>query len=296
MADALTDLIVSEQPERLASGFAFTEGPLWHPEGHWLFVDIPRERVQRLLADGTVETVREESGGANGLTFDLQRRLIMCEGGRIFADPPGDEYRRVTRMDADGSIAVLAERYEGARLNRPNDVVCHSDGSLYFTNPNLRLEPAERELDFAGVMRLSVAGELSVTATEMEYPNGLAFSVDERTMYVANTRPEPYLAAYDVAADGSLTSRRIFAAMVGEGEGVPDGLKVDVDDRIYCTGAGGCWVFMPDGAHLGTIPLPEAAANLGWGGADYRTLLFTARTSLYALQMEVAGVTPPGAR
>ena len=129
MADALTDLIASERPDRLASGFAFTEGPLWHPEGHWLFVDIPRERVQRLLADGTVETVREESGGANGLTFDLERRLVMCEGGRIFADPPGDEYRRLTRLETDGSIAVLAERFEGARLNRPNDVVCHSDGT-----------------------------------------------------------------------------------------------------------------------------------------------------------------------
>ena len=238
MTDVLNDLIGSEPPEQVASGFGFTEGPLWHPDGYWLFVDIRREQVNRLNADGSVVTIRDRSGGANGLTFDLERRLIMCEGGPIFADPPGDKYRRVTRMEEDGSITVLAERHESARLNRPNDVVCHSDGSLYFTDPNGRVEPEQRELDFAGVFRLSQAGELSVAATEMEYPNGLALSVDERTMYVANTRPEPYLAAYDVAPDGSLVNRRIFASMVGEGEGVPDGLKVDVEDRGLLHGCG----------------------------------------------------------
>ena len=294
MSDALRDLIASE-PKEVASGFGFTEGPLWHPEGYWLFVDIPREQVKRLLPDGSVETIREQSGGANGLTFDLEGRLVMCEGGRIFADAPGDDYRRLTRMEPDGSITVLADHHGEARLNRPNDVVCHSDGSLYFSDPNLRLEPEQRELPFAGVMRLGSDGGLSVAATDMEYPNGLAFSVDEGTMYVANTRPEPYLAAYDVADDGSLRNRRIFAAMDGEGEGVPDGLKVDLEDRIYCTGAGGCWVFAPDGEHLGTIELPQPPANVAWGGSDYRTLLFTARTSLYELTMMAAGVRPPGA-
>lgn len=295
MADTLNDLIASE-PERLATGFGFVEGPLWHPDGYWLFVDIPREQVNRLLPDGSVETVREESGGANGLTFDLERRLIMCEGGRIFSDPPGVEYRRLTRLEADGSIKVLAETFEGGRLNRPNDVVCHSDGSLYFTDPNLRLEPEQREQASANIMRLSTSGELSVAANDMDYPNGLAFSVDERTMYAANTRPEPYLAAYDVAADGSLSNHRVFASMAGEGDGVPDGLKVDLEGRIYCTGVNGCWVFAPDGEQLGMIELPEIPANVGWGGEDYRTLLFTARTSLYSVRMNVAGVVPPGAR
>ena len=295
MADRLKDMIASE-PERLATGFGFVEGPLWHPDGYWLFVDIPREQVKRLLPNGSVETVREESGGANGLTFDLERRVIMCEGGHIFADPPGLGYRRLTRLEPDGSITVLAESFEGDRLNRPNDVVCHSDGSLYFTDPNLRLEPEQREQASANIMRLSRSGELSVAANDMDYPNGLAFSVDERTMYVANTRPEPYLAAYDIAADGGLSNRRVFASMAGEGDGVPDGLKLDIKGHIYCTGVNGCWVFAPDGEQLGMIVLPEIPANLGWGGDDYTSLLFTARTSVYSVRMNVAGVVPPGAR
>ena len=170
MPDSLKALIESEEPERLATGFEFTEGPLWHPDGYWLFVDLRRSRIHRLPPGGDVETFREDSGTSNGLTFDLQRRLIMCESDR----------RRVARMEPDGSIAPIAERYQGLRLNRPNDVVCTSEGSIYFTDPNGRLPAEERELDFAGVLRVRPDGDVQALATEMENPNGLAFSPDER--------------------------------------------------------------------------------------------------------------------
>lgn len=288
------DALMDGEVERLATGFGFVEGPLWHPAGHWLFVDIPRGRVHRLLADGSLETVRENSGGANGMTFDLQGRLVMCEGGLLFEPDGGNAPRRVSRMEADGSITTVADRFEGKRLNRPNDVVCRSDGSLYFTDPNGRLAADERELDFAGVMRVAPDGEVSAAARDMVYPNGLAFSPDERLLYVANTRPETFLAVYDVQPDGSLANKRMFADMTGEGEGVPDGLKVDVEGRVYCTGTGGCWVFEPSGELVGIIAPAEAPANVAWGGPDYRTLFFTARTSVYACRMTAAGVVPPG--
>jgi len=289
------DALMAGDVERLATGFGFVEGPLWHPAGHWLFVDIPRARVHRLLADGSVETVREDSGGANGTTFDMQGRLVMCEGGLLFEPDGGNAPRRLSRMEADGSITTVVDRFEGKRLNRPNDVVCRSDGSLYFSDPNGRLAAEERELDFAGVMRVAPDGAVSAAARDMVYPNGLAFSPDERLLYVANTRPETFLAVYDVQPDGSLANKRVFADMTGEGEGVPDGLKVDVEGCVYCTGAGGCWVFEPSGELAGIITPPEAPANVAWGGPDYRTLFFTARTSVYACEMAVAGIVPPGA-
>ena len=285
MPDSVKALIESDEPERLATGFEFTEGPLWHPDGYWLFVDLRRSRIYRLPPGGDVETFREDSGTSNGLTFDLQRRLIMCESDR----------RRVARMEPDGAIAPIAERYQGLRLNRPNDVVCTSDGSIYFTDPNGRLPAEERELDFAGVLRVRPDGDVQAVATEMENPNGLAFSPDERTLYVANTRSAQYIAAYDVRPDGSLDNRRVFVEMPADRPGVPDGMKVDLEGRVYCTGPGGCWVLEPSGEHIGTIELPEQPANLAWGGADYRTLLFTAHTSLYALRMRVQGTAPPGA-
>ena len=283
MEASLATLFESDRVERLATGFGFTEGPLWHPDGFFYFVDLRANRLHRITPGREPEVVRENTGEGNGTTFDLQGRLIMCEGGN----------RRVTRMDADGRIEVLADRYEGKRLNRPNDVICGSDGSLYFTDPGLRVPLAERELPYAGVYRIAPDGALTMVA-DCEYPNGLAFSLDERILYVANTRWTAYIHALELGAGGRLVRRRIFADMSSdEPDGVPDGMKVDVEGRIFCTGPGGTWVFTSDGTHLGIIRTPEIPANLAFGGPDLRTLFFTARTSVYAMRVKTPGRPHP---
>ncbi len=283
MADALTTILETREAERLATGFGFTEGPLWHPDGFYYFVDIRRSTLHRLIPGKEPEVVRANTGEGNGTTFDLQGRLILCEGG----------HRRLTRMSTDGSIEILVDRFEGKRLNRPNDVVCRSDGSLYFTDPGLRVPLAERELASAGVYRLSPEGALTLIA-DCEYPNGLAFSPDERVLYVANTRWAQYIHALELDDAGALVRRRIFADMsVDETDGVPDGMKVDMEGRVYCTGSGGTWVFAPDVAKLGIIRTPEVPANLAFGGPDLRTLFFTARTSVYTLRVKVPGRSHP---
>ena len=283
MADNLSAIVESSEAERLATGFVFTEGPLWHPDGFYYFVDVRKSMFYRLTPGGKPEVLRENTGEGNGTTFDLQGRLIMCEGRN----------RRVTRTGADGKIEVLCDRYEGKRLNRPNDVVCRSDGSIYFTDPGLRVPLAERELPYAAIYRIDPSGAVSMLA-DFEYPNGLAFSPDERTLYVANTRWAQYIHALEIGADGAMVRRRIFADMSSdETDGVPDGMKVDVQGRVYCTGPGGTWVFAPDGTRLGIIRTPEVPANLAFGGPDLRTLFFTARTSVYSLRVKVPGQPHP---
>ena len=280
----ITSIVESPEAERLATGFVFTEGPLWHPEGYLLFVDVRRSLVFRLTPGDEPVVMRDNSGGSNGLTFDPQGRLIVCEG----------DNRRVTRMEADGAYTPIAERWQGKRLNRPNDVVCRSDGSIYFSNPGGRLDPSERELDFSGVHRIAPDGSVTAVATDLESPNGLAFSPDESILYVSNTRQDMYIKAYDVLPDGSVTNSRIFADMSSdEPDGVPDGMKVDVEGRVYCTGPGGCWVIDPSGSHLGTIRLPEMPSNCAWGLPDNRTMFFTARTSVYRLRMKTPGTRLP---
>ena len=283
MADNLSAVLDTSEAERLATGFVFTEGPLWHPDGFYYFVDVRKSMFYRLTPGGKPEVLRENTGEGNGTTFDLQGRLIMCEGGN----------RRVTRTGADGKIEVLCDRYEGKRLNRPNDVVCRSDGSIYFTDPGLRVPLAERELPYAAIYRVDPSGAVSMLA-DFEYPNGLAFSPDERTLYVANTRWAQYIHALEIGTDGAMVRRRIFADMSSdETDGVPDGMKVDVQGRVYCTGPGGTWVFAPDGTRLGIIRTPEVPANLAFGGPDLRTLFFTARTSVYSLRVKVPGQPHP---
>ena len=285
MANELEQIVESTEAECLASGFVFTEGPLWHPDGYWLFVDVRREpgAIFRLVPGGEPEIYREPSNGSNGLTFDLQGRIIMCEG----------DGRRMSRREHDGTIEALAEQWDGKRLNRPNDVVCHSDGSIYFTNPGGRVPPDEREIDFSGVHRIAPDGTVTAVVTDTEYHNGLAFSPDESILYVTNTRERMYIAAYDMQPDGSAANGRVFADMSSdEPDGVPDGMKVDSEGNIYSTGPGGCWVFAPDSALLGIIRLPEIPANCAWGGPDNRTMFFTARTSVYTLRMRIPGISP----
>jgi len=300
MVQGLAAVVETSQADRLATGFEFTEGPLWHPDGYWLFVDIRRNLIHKMSPDGQVEVFRENSNGSNGLTFDLQGRLIICEG----------DNRRVALRAADGSYVPIAERLEGKRLNRPNDVVGRSDGTIYFTDPGGRLLPEERELDYSGVHRITPDGSVRVATSETEYPNGLAFSPDETVLYVAITRlnsgcieekdrgevcRHQFIRAFDVAADGTLSNNRVFAEMFSAEDGVPDGMKVDVEGRVYCTGAEGCWVFDAAGNHLGIIRLPEIPANCAWGGPDNRTMLFTARTSVYSMRMKTPGTKIPAA-
>ena len=300
MPELLEDIIESSEAEQLATGFEFTEGPVWHTDGYWLFVDIRRSLIFRMAPGGAPEVFRDNSNGSNGLTFDLQGRLIMCEG----------DGRRLARMESDGAITPIAERSDGKRLNRPNDVVVRSDGSVYFTNPSGRIEESERELDFAGVHRIAPDGTVTAVTGELRFPNGIAFSPDESVLYVAITRRDDgciqekergevcthqLIRAFDVAANGSLSNERVFANMFSSADGVPDGMKVDSEGRVFCTGSEGCWVFDAAGNPLGIIRLPEIPANCAWGGPDHRTMLFTARTSVYSMRMKAPGVRLPRA-
>jgi gluconolactonase len=288
----LPDILETTAAERLATGFIFTEGPLWHPDGFYYFVDLRRNRLHRITPGKPPELVRETAGG-NGTTFDLEGRLIQCEGTG----------RRVTRTAHDGKVEILVDRYLGGRFSRPNDVVCRSDGSIFFTDPDKRVPYAEREIpgpagvdnlwDGAGVYRVAPDGACSRVAN-CEYPNGLAFSPDERTLYVANTRFSKYIHALEVDAAGKMVQRRIFADMnAGDEPGIPDGMKVDTLGRVFCTGPGGIWVFAPDGKHIGTIRFPEQSVNFAFGGADLRTLFCCAHTSVYTLRVKVPGQPHP---
>ena len=286
MPDRLAEIVESSEPERLATGFQFTEGPLWHPDGYLLFVDIRTSRIFRLEPGGEPELFREDSGESNGMTFDSQGRLVVCEMIN----------QQVTRREDDGSYTVLANSWNGQRLNRPNDVVGRSDGSLYFTNPGReRLDPSQVDMQFNSVHRVKPDGTVDMVAPGIEYPNGIAFSPDESVMYVANTRPGQYILAFDIDDSGDVCGVRHFADMPSETatNGVPDGMKVDVEGRVYCTGPDGCWVFDPSGELIGIIRLPEYPANCGWGGPDNRTMFFTANTSVYSLRMTTPGTRIP---
>jgi len=279
----LDDVLETTAAERLATGFEFTEGPLWHPDGFYYFVDIRKSLLYRLTPGRTPEIARGNTGEGNGTTFDLQGRLVICEGGN----------RRVTRWSPDGRSEVVMDRHEGKKINRPNDVVCKSDGGIWFTDPGLRIPLAEKELAHSGVYCVNANGSSRLVA-EFEYPNGLAFSPDERTLYVANTRHAQYIHAIELDGAGNTVRRRIFADMSSEEtDGVPDGMKVDQQGRVYCTGPGGTWVFAPDGNRLGIIRTPEIPANLCFGGPDLKTLFFTARTSVYTLRAKTPGQPHP---
>ena len=288
MPDRLVEIVESSEPEQLATGFQFTEGPLWHPDGYLLFVDIRTSRIFRLEPGGEPELFREDSGESNGMTFDSQGRLVVCEMIN----------QRVTRREDDGSYTVLADSWNDQRLNRPNDVIGRSDGSLYFTNPGReRLEPSQVDMQYNSVHRIRPDGTVDMIVPGFGYPNGLAFSPDESILYVANTRPGQYILAFDLDDGGDVSGIRQFADMPSDTDtnGVPDGMKVDVEGRVYCTGPDGCWVFDPSGELMGIIRLPEYPANCGWGGPDNRTMFFTANTSVYSLRMTTPGTQIPRA-
>jgi len=304
--DPLLDAIVPAFPklEKLAAGFLFTEGPVWVPrsgatEGYLLFSDPNANTIYRWAPDGQVSVFRTKSGyagvdvgeynqpGSNGLTLDWEGRLTINEHGN----------RRVVRLERTGAVTVLADRYQGRRLNSPNDLVYRSDGALYFTDPPFGLPKAfddpRRELPSSGVFCL-IGGELKQVSTELAGPNGLAFSPDERYLYVGNWDPaRKVVMRYEARPDGSLTAGRVFFDMTdAPGEDAIDGIKVDERGNLYVSGPGGLWILSPEGKHLGTLKGPEHPHNLAWGDDDGRTLYLTAQTGLYRIRLNVAGARP----
>lgn len=269
--------------EKLAGGFRFTEGPVWDARGFLLFSDIPADTLFRWTPGGKAEVFRQPSGHANGNTLDRQGRLVTCEHDR-----------RVSRTENDGIVVTLADRFEGKRLNSPNDLVVKSDGSIYFTDPPYGLPNQQegKELDFNGVFRISPRGEVVLLVRDFARPNGLTFSPDEKKLYV-NDSQKGHIRVFDVQADGLLSGDRVFAELKAPGKkGVPDGMKVDRTGNVYCTGPEGVWIFAPTGALLGKIIPPEVPANIAWGGSDYKTLYLTAQKGLYQVRLKVAGVAP----
>jgi len=280
--------------ERIAGGLKFTEGPVWCGT-HLLFSDIPNNRIVRWrnLPEGP-ELTTYATGMSNGLTLDRQGRVLAAE-----------HYgRRVTRVAADGTRTVLAEQFQGKRLNSPNDIVVKSDGSVYFTDPPYGVQPGTpgvsrpagwwkapipgKELACNGVYRIAPDGILHLVADDCALPNGLAFSPDESVLYVADSAHK-HIRVFDVRPDGTLTNSRILLDMASEEAGVPDGLKVDLQGNIFCTGPGGVWVCRPDGELLGRVILAELPANLAWG-EDGSVLFLTARTSVYRLRTRAKGM------
>jgi gluconolactonase len=287
------------QVEKVASGFGFVEGPVWiRNGGYLLFSDIPGNVIMKWQPKSGVSVFRKSSGyggadaqpgafiGSNGLTVDKQGRLTICEHGN----------RRVTRIEPNGQVTVLADRYEGKRLNSPNDLTYKSNGDLYFTDPPHGLpkedqDPA-KELSFNGVYRVS-GGKLQLLTKQLKRPNGIAFSPDEKYLYVGNSDASRRIwMRFVVKPDGSLGEGEVFYdATRAPQEGVPDGLKVDGAGDIFSSGPGGLWIFSSNAKHIGTIELPELPANCAWGD-NGKALYMTARTSLYRVRLNIEGIRP----
>lgn len=272
--------------ERLATGFLFTEGPLWHARDRYLlFSDMPGDHMRRWSEKEGVTTFRKPCAQSNGMAWDRQGRLIVCEHATS----------KVTRTESDGRSTVIASHHDGKELNSPNDVVVRSDGGIYFSDPTYgRNEyygnPRPLPRDFRGVYRAEGEGQkVTLLADDFGQPNGLCFSLDERRLFVNDTDRQ-HIRVFDVRADGTLTNSRVFAETKGDGAGAPDGMKIDSAGNVYCCGPGGIHVFSPDGGCLGVIRMPEYTANFCFGDDDCRSLFVTASTSVYRLRVRTPGV------
>jgi gluconolactonase len=301
--DPAIDRIVPLNPKvwKLAEGFQFTEGPVWVPNGEYLLFSDPNSNTIYSWKDGALGVYRSPSGyagpdvadygqpGSNGLTLDRQGRLTINEHGN----------HRVSRLEPDGSLTVLADRYQGKRLNSPNDLVYRSDGAIYFTDPPFGLprfhDDPRRELRISGVYRFK-DGALTLLTDEFSGPNGIAFSPDERWLYVGNWDEKAKLVKrYPVLPDGTLGPGEVFHDLTGApGDDAIDGIKVDLEGNVYVSGPGGLWILSPDGRHLGTIRPPRHPHNMAWGDADGRTLYMTAQDRVYRMRLKIPGVRPPG--
>jgi gluconolactonase len=270
--------------ERVATGFLFTEGPLWHArERYLLFSDMPGDHLRKWSPSTGVTTFRQPASQSNGLAWDRAGRLLACEHATS----------RLTRTEADGSLSVIASHYQGCELNSPNDVVVRSDGMIFFSDPSYgRMEyygrPRECELDFRGVYAVRPGEPVRLIAGDFAQPNGLCFSLDERRLFVNDTERQ-HIRVFDAGADGSLLGGEEWARTVGEGEGGPDGMKLDSRGNVYSCGPGGIHVFAPDATCLGVIRVPEYTANFAFGDDDCRSLYITASTSLYRIRTRVPG-------
>ena len=281
-----------ESVRKLAGGFLFIEGPIWHPRDHYLlFSDMPGDVRRRWDESGEVREVSRPANKGNGMTYDARLNLLVCEHATS----------SLVRHAANGRREVLATHFEGKELNSPNDVCVRSDGSIYFTDPPYGRTAAfgverPQELGWQGVFRLAPDGALHLVVARDDFaaPNGLCFSPDESLLYVNDTA-RAVIRVYDVAPEGSLRHGRLFAeGLASELErGRPDGMKTDEHGNIWCTGPGGVWIFAPTGERIGRIATPEPTANLHWGGADFHTLFFTASTSLYGLKTLVGPHVEP---
>ena len=285
------DRIVSpnQEVEELSGGYLAAEGPVWWKEGDYLLFNEVRGNRRFKWAPkrggqggSGIFVVQGHTNNANGMTRDDHGRLIVCEYGT----------RRVTRLEDDGTSTIVAYRYEGKRLNHPNDVVVGSDGSVYFTDTSLK-EPG-LDLSFDGVYRVSPdLGTVTLLVKDCPFPNGLEFSPDEKTLYIADTS-RSHIRAFDVRSDGTLANGRIFCSLRGDRPGHPDGMKVDLEGNVYCTGPGGVWVIDASGKHIGTILTgANQTTNCAWGGDDWKTLFITTYDALLSIRLNVPGVPVP---
>ncbi|NIQ39429.1 MAG: hypothetical protein GTN81_12685 [Proteobacteria bacterium] len=282
----LYDLV--SEVEQLATGFIFTEGPIWNKEGSFLlFSDMPGDVRRRWSEREGVKEVMKPSNKCNGMTYDADGNLIVCE----------HVTSSVVRERPDGTRETIASHYGGKELNSPNDVVVANDGSIYFSDPTYGRMPVfglerEQDLDFQGVYRIPPGGgDLQLLADDFEQPNGLCFSPDGSLLYV-NDSAHAHIRVFDVKGDGTIEKGRLFFDNIGRGvieEGLADGMKCDEQGNIWVTGPGGIWVISPKAEHLGVISVPENVGNLNWGGTDWKTLYLASSTSLYRVQAKVAG-------
>lgn len=270
----------NQKVERVAGGFEFTEGPVWHPNGLLLFSDVKANTIYQWQPQQQVEIFRRPSGRANGNILDRQGRLVTAE----------HENRRVSRTEKNGNIVTLASHYQGKRLNSPNDLAVRSDGSIYFTDPPYGVDSEEEELGFYGVYRIAPDGRVTLLVADFTRPNGIVFSPDETKLYI-NDSQEGHVRVFNVEPDGTLDDGRVFAELAPPGkQGAADGMEVDVEGNIYTTAPGGVWIFTPLGELVGKISVPEPATNLAWGDSERQTLYITANSSLYRIRLKVAGM------
>ena len=275
-AQGTADPFSALKVEQLATGFKFTEGPVWIHEGYWLFSDIPANRIYRLVPGGKAEVWREPSNQSNGLTLDREGRLIACE----------HETHRVTRTEADGTITVLAADFAGKALNSPNDIVVLRDGTIFVTDPTYGLGKRTAELPYKGVYMFKPGNKIAPVLRGLDMPNGIVFSPDEHKLYVADTAGN-LVRHFDLAPDGTVVGGQVFARVPN-----PDGMRVDTKGNLYVASKDGIAVFAPNGDRLGTIPCPEVPANCAFGGTDGCALLITARKGVYAVQVPIPGIVP----